>query len=1300
MSMWRVPHELPDLRRVGIIGLDTETRDISLAADHGSGWATRNGHLCGVSIAYRTEGEVHGLYFPLRHPDTENFDPDNVYRWLNDHVAADALRFVTQNGLYDWGWLRVEGNVRMPPSERIEEIGALATIVDENRYRYSLESLCQWRDLPGKDESLLREGCEALGLMPTSKRKKFRPQEHLWQLPARYVGPYAEADAANTLRLFEDLNPILGQENTQAAYRLECDLLPMVLEMRLRGVRIDVTAAERARDLLLGKRDAILTELSDKLGMPVSMYELARSKWLAETFDREGIKYPRTEKGNPSFTGGQSGWMDKHAHPLPRLLKQAEKYHNAGANFVGKYILDYAVNGRIHAEIHPHRSEANGTRSFRFSYSDPPLQLMSSRDEELTPLIRGLFLPEEGEMWAKPDASQQEFRFAVHYAVCHKVPKAEIAAQRFQDDPSTDFHALTASITELDRTSAKAVNFAKIYGAGVRKFAAMIGKPQAEAQQIYAQYDRELPFLRALSRIYQSIARRQGYITLYDGARRHFNDWAPGGKWAKGAGPCEREEALRRINDPEHPWYQRGPLYRADVHTALNALIQGSAARHTKLWMRACWREGIVPLLQMHDCLDCSVATPEQAELVGRLCVEAVKLRVPMKVDLKYGRNWGDAKHTWDGLSGEKETPTAIVAESEPRLIITPSSIEAPMAAVAAESPLPPPSPPSSPPPPPPPPPPSRVSAMAQNEDYQRGENGEITADFDFTADLIGTPTASASNGSGAGTASTGAKTNGGTAANASAQARTVFVYRTATGDLHMKVVRTPDKRYPTFRWTGQVWAKGWPTKIVPYRLVELLKAPPEEPVLIPEGEKDSDNLAALGFITTTNPGGAGKWTPECAQYLQGKQIAVLLQDNDIAGAKHVAKVRATLNGIVPTIITLSFENEVEEHGDVSDWLEFGGTAAALRTRIQLALKRNTGAELTVVQLSQDKPEAIDWLWDGHLIRGDLEIMSGRPGVGKSQVQCQIFACITTGCDWPDGTPGPKSGHVILLSAEDSRKEYIRRCTAAGADLDRIHMITAVRRDQKANQAFLLAEDLDKLERCLDRLGDVTLIGIDPITAFIGTGNKVDSNRASDVRAILTPLMQLAERTNIAVSMVTHPVKNAGTELSAHFIASQAFFALPRSSHICLDEVVKNEIDGSIQRTGHRLFGNAKTNNRSEDVLMLRYDLEEVDLGLDLRLGTRIKTTRVRWFGLADVTTQQALANSKPVSKQERAETARHFLAALLANGPMLQAKVLEEGAKHGFSADQLQRAKRGIGARSIRAEAGKLDSPWLWALA
>ena len=207
-------------------------------------------------------------------------------------------------------------------------------------------------------------------------------------------------------------------------------------------------------------------------------------------------------------------------------------------------------------------------------------------------------------------------------------------------------------MTGLDRSAAKATNFAKIYGVGVRKMAVMIGKPLDEVQAIVSQYDAKLPFVAALSTICQEKASRVGYTVLYDGARRHWNLWEAPRIFAKGAGPCEIEEARRRIADPDHPWHGQR-LSRANTYTALNALIQGTAARHTKLWMRACWREGITPLLQMHDCLDCSVRTREQAELVAQLGCDAVSLEVPMRVDLKFGRSWGDASHSWEELTGD-----------------------------------------------------------------------------------------------------------------------------------------------------------------------------------------------------------------------------------------------------------------------------------------------------------------------------------------------------------------------------------------------------------------------------------------------------------------------------------------------------------------------------------------------------------------------------------------------------------------------------------------------------------------------
>src|SRR6516162_1435128 len=156
---------------------------------------------------------------------------------------------------------------------------------------YSLEALCKWRGLPGKDETLLKQACVLLGLF-TSKRKKINARAHIWQMPAHYVGPYAETDAVRTLQLFESLAPVPDQEGTRDAYRLEIDLLPMVLEMRRRGIRVDVAAAEHARETLLQKRNTVLAQIGEQLGAAVGMKQIHGRKWLVATFDRLKIEYP------------------------------------------------------------------------------------------------------------------------------------------------------------------------------------------------------------------------------------------------------------------------------------------------------------------------------------------------------------------------------------------------------------------------------------------------------------------------------------------------------------------------------------------------------------------------------------------------------------------------------------------------------------------------------------------------------------------------------------------------------------------------------------------------------------------------------------------------------------------------------------------------------------------------------------------------------------------------------------------------------------------------------------------------
>jgi DNA polymerase I-like protein with 3'-5' exonuclease and polymerase domains len=1090
------------------------------------------------------------------------------------------VRIVTQNGLYDWGWLRTDAGIRMPPSERLEEIGALATLVDENRYQYSLDALCAWRGLPGKDIAALQEGAAAIGL---PKRSKLTA--NIWQLPARYVGTYAEADAVNTLLLFESLYPVLDREGTRDAYRLEVDLLPMVQEMRRRGVRIDIAAAERARDLLLGKRDAALAELSQKLEMNVGMEEVRGRKWLLATFDQHGIKYPLTEKGNPSFKGGATGWMHRHEHWLPQLIAKANRYHKAAADFLETYILQHVVNGRIHAEIHPYRSDDGGARSLRFSYSDPPLQQMVGRDEEIAPLIRGVFLPEEGEVWAKPDISQQEFRFIVHYAAQLKLQRAQEAADRYRADPNTDFHELVAMWTGCERDIAKNVNFAKAFGAGVRKFAAMIGKPEGEARAIYQKYDAELPFVSALAKYCEQQAQRFGYLELYDGARRHWAQWVALADWAKGAGPCSREEAERRIKDPAHSWYRKGPLRRADTYKALNALIQGSAARHTKLWMREVWRAGIVPLLQMHDSLDCSVASPEQAELVARLGREAVKLEVPIEVDLNYGRNWGDATHSWDELQHDKGTVApsiapvesddaepAVTADDDPGHNETCKAFARPeLVDSSAESPAPP-----------------YVPAFETAASELAGGNGAdcserpmpilaevapgdtrfeamILAALSAERDPTGEARANGHDGVGYPHAERDdySEQNGGKPYAAECTRLAArgylppkeFPYTLADGTLlfwearfELKPGITPTKKQPRKQVrvhhlaSGQdVLGAGTERRVI-YNWQAVMRAGPGATVCFTEGAPKSQALIDKGLLASAVA--FHSWKSGCAEAVRGLH-AIFLEDHpDSEGRNRAEKFSADARKylapvaesfrIVPALHlwkNLGRNDEPPPSWDVKDWLVAGGDAAKL-----LEICHEIPAEGTELDewdagdlLGSGLPPPRQWLYGRQLCRRFLSSLVAPGDVGKTTKRLTQAIELATGRELLGHRIYQRS-RVLVISLEDDRDELWRRLLA----ICKHHGI-----DPVGLKGWLFCRDLNSVklveevdsERQLGMLYPMLckaierrqpdLVILDPFVKL----HALDENKNPDMDFVCSQLIKLAQEYNIAVDSPAHTRK-------------------------------------------------------------------------------------------------------------------------------------------------------------------------------
>lgn len=659
-SDWVQPTELPDLRGRPLVAIDTEGRDDGLNNGLGPGWALGPlGYTAGVCWA----AEGSSGYAPMRHPDTDNFPVENVMRWVDD-LFRSGTRIVFHNAPYDIGWL---GSAGVDPPVLFEDTMPACVMLDETKRRYNLDACCERYGVPGKDTELLLDAIEAYG------GNRSNGSADIWRLPARYAGPYAEQDAIATLALWRQVEGQLRAQDLWEPYRLEIDLIPMVVAMRRRGIRVDTDGALRTAREFREVRDEGLAEIGRTLGLrrPASMEEVRSSRTLENWCRNEGISFPRTSGGTKGRSQGSfsADWMEKHEHPLPRAIIKARQFEDAASKFVDNFILGYSQKGRVHAEIHQFLSDDGGTRSHRFSYSDPALQQMPSPDKDprdaeknliehlaIGKKIRCCFLPEPGEFWVANDYSQQEPRITVHFAAACRMPGVETALESYRNNARTDYHTMVAEMTGLVRPRAKILNLALTYGKGLKATAEELGVSMDEAKQIMDLYFQRLPFIKPLDDLCKRMAANRGYIRLIDGARVHYNDWEGG--WvdydekreAMALGlrfdACSLDEARERQKDPRHPW-SRVRLRRADTRKALNNLVQGSAARQTKKAMLEMWREGILPLIQMHDELGASCGSESKADKIAEIMRTAVPLLVPVVVDTEVGNSWGTAKLSW-----------------------------------------------------------------------------------------------------------------------------------------------------------------------------------------------------------------------------------------------------------------------------------------------------------------------------------------------------------------------------------------------------------------------------------------------------------------------------------------------------------------------------------------------------------------------------------------------------------------------------------------------------------------------------
>jgi putative DNA primase/helicase len=347
--------------------------------------------------------------------------------------------------------------------------------------------------------------------------------------------------------------------------------------------------------------------------------------------------------------------------------------------------------------------------------------------------------------------------------------------------------------------------------------------------------------------------------------------------------------------------------------------------------------------------------------------------------------------------------------------------------------------------------------------------------------------------------------------------------------------------------------------------------------------------------------------------------------------------------------------------------------------------RKTANASLVIRRAADIEPEKIDWLWPGRIARGKHTCIAGEPGTGKSQLSIAIIAAITTGSEWPCGEGKARLGNVILLSAEDGAADTIRpRLDATGADLNRVHLISAVQ-DVDRRRTLNLQHDLDLLESKIAEIKDVALVVVDPISSYLG---KTDSHKNSEVRSLLEPLSEMAERTRVAILSVTHFSKtgaNTTTKALHRFIGSIAFTGAPRAAFAVVDDA---------EHDGRRLFLHAK-NNLAPAPQGLAFRVEQC------LVGDSFVASRIVWDGApVAITANEALAADAAGSETRTAiEEAMDWLRELLADSPLLATQVRSEADAAGLSWATIKRAKKAAGVVAFR-DGGTADKGrWLWRL-
>jgi DNA polymerase I-like protein with 3'-5' exonuclease and polymerase domains len=594
----------PNLNDSKLISFDIETYDPELK-DKGPGVYRKDGYILGVAISDGSFNE----YYALQHKDSTQDKNKNLH-YLRD-ILSNNVPKIGAHILYDMDWL-INGPYKFIINGRLNDVQIAEPLICEFRKSFSLESLSETYLHQHKKTDKLLEYCKKHNI------KTRNPREFMYLYPFALVREYAKTDAYLPIHIFMLQLEILKRENLYELYRMEIGLLPMLLQMRRTGVRLNVNKVNKKISYLNEELRKSKHQLKEKYGE----LNVKSTKQIAKILDSDGVEYerhPPTEImlskgitiGNPKLDKDALKLID---HPLVEHILKIREYRTILDMFFINSYTELRVKDRIHALFNPLKSDDYGTVSGRFSSTKPNLQQQPSKEETMGRFCREVFVPEEDCVWAKLDWSQIEYRLIAHYA---RGPKSELIRSKYNNDPKTDYHQMIMDWTGLDRTSAKRLNFGMAYFMGVWSCSKKFGWSLDEAKEFIDHYHSEVPFVKETRAHVVKVAKIRGYIKTILKRRARISPYML----------AEKKE-----------------------YSIFNRLVQGSAADLMKKAMYDSYNAGIFnvlhPHLIVHDEIDSSVPkTKEGAEAMldlKNIMENCVKLKVPIIADLEIGPDWGN----------------------------------------------------------------------------------------------------------------------------------------------------------------------------------------------------------------------------------------------------------------------------------------------------------------------------------------------------------------------------------------------------------------------------------------------------------------------------------------------------------------------------------------------------------------------------------------------------------------------------------------------------------------------------------